>query len=122
MIRYLIKGKITDANGKPSSDLYLQAIDSHQGYIEDHSDDLLGSSRSAADGLFEIPFDDSAFSDSWLEKQPEIYLIVRNEDGQILQRTEIVKVKSNEKTNGTVTIPVNIMLDSKEKKTEPECI
>jgi hypothetical protein len=118
MIKYLIKGKIIDVNGKPLGNLYSQAIDSDQGFIEDHNDDLLGSSRTAGDGSFEIAFDDSTFSDSWLEKSPEIYLIVRNEDGQILHRTETVKVKSDEKTNGTINIPVNITLDSKEKKTE----
>jgi hypothetical protein len=118
MIKYLIKGKIIDVNGKPLGNLYSQAIDSDQGFIEDHNDDLLGSSRTAADGSFEIAFDDSTFSDSWLEKRPEIYLIVRNEDGQILQRTETVNIKSDKKTNGTINIPVNITLDSKEKKTE----
>jgi hypothetical protein len=118
MIKYLIKGKIIDANGKPLGNLYSQAMDSDQGFFEDHNDDLLGSSRTAADGSFEIAFDDSTFSDSWLEKNPEIYLIVRNEDGQILHRTEKVEVKSDEKTNGSVNIPVNITLDSKEKKTE----
>jgi len=118
MIKYLIKGKIIDANGKPLGNLYSQAIDSDQDFFEDHNDDLLGSSRSAADGSFEIAFDDSTFSDSWLEKSPEIYLIVRNEDGQILHRTEKVEVKDDEKTNGTVNIPVNITIDSIEKKTE----
>jgi hypothetical protein len=116
MIKYLLKGKIIDVNGKPLGNLYSQAIDSDQGFIEDHNDDLLGSSRTAADGSFEIAFDDSTFSDSWLEKSPEIYLIVRNEDGQILHRTEIVKVKSDEKTNGTINIPIEIKLDSTEKK------
>jgi hypothetical protein len=118
MIKYLIKGKIIDVNGKPLGNLYSQAMDSDQGFFEDHNDDLLGSSRTAADGSFEIAFDDSTFSDSWLEKSPEIYLIVRNEDGQILHRTEKVEVKSDEITNGTVNIPANITLDSKEKKTE----
>ena len=93
-------------------------MDSDQELFEDHNDDLLGSSRTSSDGSFEIAFDDSTFTDSWLEKNPEIYLIVRNEDGQILHRTETVKVKSNEKTNGTINIPVNITLDSKEKKTK----
>jgi hypothetical protein len=118
MIKYLIKGKIIDANRKPLGNLYSQAMDSDQGFFEDHNDDLLGSSKTAADGSFEIAFDDSTFSDSWLEKSPEIYLIVRNEDGQILHRTEKVNVKDDEKTNDTVNIAVNITLDSKEKKTE----
>ena len=119
MIKYLIKGKIIDANNNPLSDLHLQAIDSDQGFFEDHNDDLLGSSSTASDGSFEIGFDDSTFSDSWLEKSPEIYLIVRNEDGQILHRTDKIEVKADEKKNGTVNIPVKISIVSKEKRTEP---
>jgi len=118
MIKYLIKGKIIDAKGKPINNLNLQAMDSDQELLEDHNDDLLGSSNTVSDGSFEIAFDDSSFNDSWLEKNPEIYLIVRNENGQIVHRTETVKIKSDEKEDGTVNIPINITLDSIEKKTD----
>jgi hypothetical protein len=118
MIKYLIKGKIIDAKDKPINNLNLQAMDSDQEWFEDHNDDLLGSSRTASDGSFEIAFDDSSFNDSWLEKKPEIYLIVRNENGQIVHRTETVKIKSDEKEDGTINIPINITLDSIEKKTD----
>jgi hypothetical protein len=118
MIKCLVKGKTIDANGKPIGNLHLQAMDSDQGFFEDHNDDLLGASRTGSDGSFEIAFDDSTFNDSWLEKNPEIYLIVRNEDGQILHRTEKVEVKGDGKKNGTVTISVKVIIDSKEKKTE----
>ena len=118
MIKYLIKGKIIDAKGKPINNLNLQAMDSDQDLLEDHNDDLLGSSNTVSDGSFEIAFDDSSFNDSWLEKNPEIYLIVRNENGQIVHRTETVKIKSDEKEDGTVNIPINITLDSIEKKTD----
>jgi len=118
MIKYLIKGKIIDAKGKPINNLNLQAMDSDQEWFEDHNDDLLGSSRTTSDGSFEITFDDSTFSDSWVEKKPEIYLIVRNENGQIVHRTETVKIKSDDKANGSINIPINITLDSIEKKTD----
>jgi hypothetical protein len=118
VIKYLIKGTVLDANGKPLGDLHLQAMDSDQGFFEDHNDDLLGSSNTTSDGSFEIAFDDSTFNDSWLEKSPEIYIVVRNEDGQILHRTEKIEVKGDEKTNDTVNIPMKISIDSKEKKTE----
>ena len=93
-------------------------MDSDQGWFEDHNDDLLGSSRTASDGSFEIAFDDSTFTDSWVEKNPEIYLIVRNESGQIVHRTETVKIKSDEKDDGTTNIPINITLVSIEKKAD----
>jgi hypothetical protein len=117
MIKYLIKGKITNAKGNPINNLSLQAMDSDQQWFEDHNDDLLGSSSSDSDGSFEITFDDSTFSDSWVEKKPEIYLIVRNENGQIIHRSETVKIKSDE-ANGTINIPIDITLDSIEKKTD----
>lgn len=118
VIKYLVRGKILDANGKPLSNLHSQAIDSDQGLLEDHNDDLLGSSKTATDGSFEIAFDDSTFADSWLEKSPEIYLIIRNEEGQILDRTEKLQIKSDQKTNDTVTITANITLESTEMKTD----
>jgi hypothetical protein len=118
MNKYIIKGKITDASGKAIINLNLQAMDSDQEWFEDHNDDLLGSSRTGSDGSFEITFDDSAFTDSWVEKKPEIYLIVRNENGQIIYRTERVKIEYNDKANGSINIPINITLGSIEKTTD----
>ena len=118
MIRYLVKGKIVDSKGKPINNLSLQAMDSDQEWFEDHNDDLLGSSRTTSDGSFEIAFDDSTFTDSWAEKKPEIYLIVRNENGQIVHRTEKLKIKSDDKEDGSISISINITLDSIEKKTD----
>jgi len=117
MTKYLIKGKIIDTDGKPMVDLYLQAMDSDQQFFEDHNDDLLGSSKSISDGSFEIPIDDAAFRDSWLEKNPEIYLIIRNEYGQIVHRTETINANFNENEDGTITIPADITIDLKQQTT-----
>lgn len=117
MTKYLIKGKIIDTNGKPLLDLHLQAMDSDQQFFEDHNDDLLGSSKSILDGSFEIPIDDAAFRDSWLEKNPEIYLIIRNEYGQIVHRTETINANFNENEDGTITIPADITIDLKQQTT-----
>ena len=117
MTKYLIKGKIIDTNGKPLVDLHLQAMDSDQQFFEDHNDDLLGSSKSILDGSFEIPIDDAAFRDSWLEKNPEIYLIIRNEYGQIVHRTETINANFNENEDGTITIPADITIDLKQQTT-----
>lgn len=118
MIKYLIKGKITDASSKAINNLNIQAMDSDQEWFEDHNDDLLGSSKTGTDGSFEITFDDSTFTDSWVEQKPEIYLIVRNENGQLVHRTERVKIEPYDKTNGTISIPINITLDSIEKMSD----
>ena len=117
MTKYLIKGKIIDSNGKPMVDLHLQAMDSDQQFFEDHNDDLLGSSKTISDGSFEIPIDDAAFRDSWLEKNPEIYLIIRNEYGQIVHRTETINANFNENEDGTITIPDYITIDLKQQTT-----
>jgi hypothetical protein len=116
MTKYLIKGKIKDDDGAPIGDLHLQAMDSDQQLFEDHNDDLLGSSKSNSDGTFEIPIDDSTFKDSWLEKYPEIYLIVRNELGQVVHRTETIEFDSNENVNGTITIPADFTINQKQQE------
>ena len=67
-------------------------------------------------GHLKFPLMNSTFKDSWLEKNPEIYLIVRNEHGQVVHRTETIKVKSNENANGTITIPANITINQKQQQ------
>lgn len=116
MTKYLIKGKIKDDNSAPIADLYLQAMDSDQQLFEDHNDDLLGSSKSISDGSFEIPIEESTFKDNWLEKSPEFYLIVRNEHGQVVHRTETIKVESDKNIDGTITIPANITIKQKQQQ------
>jgi hypothetical protein len=51
-----------------------------------------------------------------LEKNPEIYLILRNEHGQVVHRTETIKVKSDENVNGIITIPANITINQKQQQ------
>jgi hypothetical protein len=46
MIKFLIKGKITDARSKAINNLNLQAIDSDLGWFKDHNDDLVEPSRT----------------------------------------------------------------------------
>lgn len=116
MTKYVINGKIKDDKGVPIGNLHLQAMDSDQQLFEDHNDDLLGSSTSNSDGTFEIPIDDSTFKDGWLDKNPEIYLIVRNEHGQVVQRTETIEFESKESVNGTITIPADITINQKRQE------
>jgi hypothetical protein len=107
-VKFLVRGEVTDNNNNPLSNLVVQAMDSDQGFFEDRIDDFLESSVTNANGSFEIAFEDSKFKDKWLENEPETYLIVRNEKGQILHRTEKIDINKS----------IKISLDSVEKKTE----
>jgi hypothetical protein len=117
-MKYSIRGKIVDSKGKSVSNIFVQAMDSDQKMFEDYNDDLLESSMANADGYFQISFDDSAFADSWIERNPEIYLILRNASGQVVHRTDAIKFESDDNNSGTINIPIDITLDSLEKKTE----
>lgn len=117
-MKYLIKGTIVDSKGKPIDNLLIQAMDNDQKLFEDYNDDLLESSMTSVDGSFQISFDDSAFADSWIERNPEIYLILRNPSGQIVHRTDTIKFESDDNGAGTINIPIDITLNSLEKKTE----
>ena len=117
-MKYLIKGKIVDFEGKPINKIFIQAMDSDQKLFEDYNDDMLESSMTNPDGSFQISFDDSAFADSWIERRPEIYLMLRNASGQIVHRTDTIKFESDDNKSGTINIPMDITLDSLEKKTE----
>jgi hypothetical protein len=113
---YSIKGKIIDLTSNPyNNKLKIQAMDSDTQFFEDHNDDLLGSAWTKPDKSFEITFDDLTFNDNWLEKSPEIYLLIRNESGQIIHKTEILKIDSNGDNKELVEIPITINLDSIEE-------
>ena len=116
MTIYSIKGKIIDLTSNPyNNKLKIQAMDSDKQFFEDHNDDLLGSAWTKPDKSFEITFDDLTFNDNWLEKSPEIYLLIRNENGQIIHKTEILKIDSKGDNKELVEIPITINLDSIEE-------
>lgn len=108
---YSIKGTIINLRTHLNN-LKIQAMDSDKQFFEDHNDDLLGSTWMKPDGSFEITFDDLTFSDNWLEKSPEIYILIRNETGQIIHQTEILKIDGIDKNKEQIEIPITINLDS----------
>jgi hypothetical protein len=112
---YSIKGTIINLRTHLNN-LKIQAMDSDKQFFEDHNDDLLGSSWTKQDGSFEITFDDLTFSDNWLEKSPEIYILIRNENGQIIHKTDILKIESIDKSKEQIEIPITINLDSIDNK------
>jgi len=109
---YSIKGKIIDLTTDGNEKLKIQVMDSDKQFFEDHNDDLLASAWIKPDKSFEITFDDVTFHDNWLEKSPEIYLLVRNENGQIIHKTEILKINTSSDSKEPIEIPVTINIDS----------
>lgn len=119
MSDYVVRGRISNLTGEPVRDIYVQAVDSDQRLYEDHDDDVIATVKTKGDGSFEIPFDKKAFQDgsSWLERNPDLYLIVRNQAGQVIHKTEIRRgVRSNDAANLTF----DIVLDSLEKPVSPD--
>ena len=115
MTIYSIKGTIINLRTHLNN-LKIQAMDSDKQFFEDHNDDLLGSTWTKSDGSFEITFDDLTFSDNWLEKSPEIYILIRNENGQIIHKTDILKIENIDKNKDRIEIPITINLDSIDNK------
>ncbi len=115
MTIYSIKGTIINLRIHLNN-LKIQAMDSDKQFFEDRNDDLLGSTWTKSDGSFEITFDDLTFSDNWLEKSPEIYILIRNENGQIIHKTDILKIEGIDKNQEQVDIPITINLDSIDEK------
>jgi hypothetical protein len=113
MSTYTIKGMIKDHQNRPLQNLMIQAMDSDQKWYEDHMDDLIDSKWVNEDGTFEISFDNNGFKDSIFERNPDLYLIVRNSLGQIIHQTEIRRgVNSSDSKN----LFFDIILDSIEKQ------
>jgi hypothetical protein len=90
MAAYILKGTVKDYKGKPVGGVKVQAMDSDQKWFEDRNDDIIDSKWVNDDGTFEISFGNQQFQEGgWLERNPDIYLIVRNPLGQIIHMTEI---------------------------------
>jgi hypothetical protein len=113
---YSIKGTIVDSRNHHLHhhfiNLKIQAMDNDKQFFEDHNDDLLGSSWVKSDNSFQITFDNSLFNDNLLEKSPEIYLVIRNENGQIIHKTDTINIDSSDKNKDIVEIPITIEFNS----------
>jgi hypothetical protein len=113
MSSYLIKGTLKDSEGRPITDVKVQAMDSDQKWFEDRNDDILDSKWVNDDGTFEIRFYTDQFQEGGtLEGKPDIYLIVRNSVGQIIHTTEI---RRGVDTSNIQNLTFNITLHSLEK-------
>jgi hypothetical protein len=105
---YVIKGFISDNVGNKMTDVRVQAMNSDHRLLHYHDDEMLGNVWVNTDGKFEIPFDRKDFYASFLENNPDIYLIIRNKLGQIIKKTEIRKgVKPSDIQNLTFEIKLD---------------
>jgi hypothetical protein len=109
MAAYILKGTLKDSERKPITRVKIQAMDSDQMWFEDRNDDIIDSKWINDDGTFEISFDNQQFQEAgWLERKPDIYLIVRNSIGQIIHTTEIRRgVDASDIQNLTFDITLN---------------
>ena len=91
MTNFDVIGKVVDSFDNPLLDVVVQVFDSDQSWYEDKNDDLVGMDRTKHDGTFRISFSDSQFKDNILERNLDLYLIIRDVSGKILHRTEVRK-------------------------------
>jgi hypothetical protein len=94
---FTIKGVVRDTNGAPIEGVKVFAMDSDQQFFEDYNDDLLGADWSKPDGTFKIDFSTAAFKENMFEGNPDIYFVVRNSKGEMIQST---KTKKGAKLDG----------------------
>ena len=112
MLDYQVLGSITNLDGTPASELFVQIFDSDQGTFDDGNDDLLGGTWIKSDGTFCVGFDESQFNERFniLERGPDIYLKIRNNLGEVILTTE---VRKNVKKSQMERLTFNLILDPK---------
>ncbi|RZN14304.1 MAG: hypothetical protein EF812_05830 [Methanosarcinales archaeon] len=103
-------GEIESKLGVPG--LLVEALDKDYKY-----DDQLGSAITDKDGNFEIKYEGKNFKDSYLDKQPDIYLRIKRPDGTVIHTTED---KVRYRAGATEEFVVNISKDLIEKAVEEE--
>lgn len=89
METYSLKGKIISEDKKPLQNHRVLAYD--HDYIL-NPDDLLGEGITDSQGSFRIDFDRSKFVKvlELLEGPPDVYLVIKNEKGEGVLRTEVI--------------------------------
>jgi hypothetical protein len=79
---YVIKGTVLGKSGKALAGFEITALDKDL-----IGSDTLGTTKTDAHGRFEIQYSEAQFS-GFLEKGPDIYLLVKNDQGQAVHITE----------------------------------
>ena len=79
-----IHGKVVEKEtGKGIPDLTVKAIDKDLLF-----DDLLGAVTTDENGSFEIRYDKEDSQELFLDKKPDIYLQIKNSEGEVIHTTE----------------------------------
>ena len=104
MTTYTVHGHVQNSL---QSKFYVELLDDDQHWFDDRIDDLLGSSWTDDSGKFEITFDDDLYRENWFEGKPELFVIVRDDSGKILYKTN---TKSPSNPNDTENLTFDIIL------------
>lgn len=84
---YSIKGRISDKDRNPIGGLTVNAYDDDLFF-----DDFLGSTKTGNDGSFEIRYSKGNFRSLFdRESAPDIYLILKTQDGRVIHRTDVIR-------------------------------
>lgn len=117
-----VSGSITSTIGRPLTKLLVQAMDNDQGRLEDRNDDLLGSTWIKNDGTFKIKFDEKQYGERFnflREGKPDIYLVIRNELGEIIHTTP-VRYGVNPSQKKRLVFDIQLSSKGLEKKVKPK--
>jgi len=112
---YVITGRIRDKDNIPVLGYTVKAYDNDPDPFG-LEDDLLGTAKSDENGDFRIEFSEFDFRrrSEWLEKNPEVYLTIEDEDNWVV-------VKTKDKVNKTGSMEFQIKLDkSPGNRSEPD--
>jgi hypothetical protein len=97
------------------SKFYVELLDDDQHWFDDRIDDLLGSSWTDDSGKFKITFDDDLYKENWFEGKPELFVIVRDESGKILYKTN---TKSPSNPNDAENLTFDVILSKENQFTD----
>ena len=97
------------------SKFYVELLDDDQHWFDDRIDDLLGSSWTDDSGKFEITFDDDLYKENWFEGKPELFVIVRDDSGKILYKTN---TKSPSNPNDAENLTFDVILSKENQFTD----
>jgi|GEM_PF-190956 len=108
---FKIHGKvIEEETGKGIPNLTVKAIDRDLFF-----DDLLGAVSTDENGNFEIKYDKEDFQELFFDKKPDIYLKVKNPEGEIIHSTEDkVRYEAGETEEFIIKISKNLNKKQKE--------